>query len=157
MIAGTGNTWYDEIIKYVERGKITHIAGLLLNSTFEALGVKEGSDKYAGTWLHSPTKYKDGNDCEFITLRIKDLSVVEERARNLLGTPYSFHGCVSAGLLMKFNLKTPVDGSLTTMCAENYNIILANQLIDCNLPDFKPDFVAPQRFYDAIIGGKQNY
>ena len=155
LIFCEGNAWYSDIIKYVEHGKYTHVAGIILNSTLEAQGVCDDIDRYPGFWCHSPQKYIDGVNCKFVTVGIKNLFAAEEKARRLIGCPYSFHGDVEAGLEMMFNLQPPVDGDLTVMCSEAWDIILkAGIPVGFSLPNFKPDFVAPQRLYDAVVKGE---
>lgn len=154
LIFCSGDAWYSDIIKAVERGTYTHVAGLILGSTLEASGICGEHDRYPGVWLRTPSEYTDGAKCKFVTLQIESLAAAEEKARELLGTPYSFHGCIEAGLEMLFNLQPPVDGELTMMCSETWTRILeAAGPIGFTLPDFKADFVAPQRLYDAVIGG----
>ena len=155
LIFCEGNAWYSNIIKYAENGKYTHVAGCILGSTLEAQGVCDAIDRYPGVWLHDTNKYIDGQNCKFVTVQINDLVATEAKARELLGCPYSFHGCIEAGLEMMFNLQAPVDGERTVMCSETWDIILkAGGPVGFELPDFKPDFVAPQRLFDAVIKGE---
>lgn len=157
LIFCEGNAWYSKIIKAVEHGKYTHVAGLILNSTLEAQGVKDAGDKYPGVWLHAPDKYIDGQNCKFVTVGIESLAAAEQKARKLLGTLYAFSGCIEAGLNMEFNLKPPADGQLTMMCSETWDTILtAGVPHGFTLPTLIPDFVAPQRLYDAAIEGAIN-
>lgn len=154
IIACRGSAWYSDIIKMAEHGQYTHIAGLILDSTLESQGIKDVGDKYPGVWLHPPSKYIDGQDCKFIAVGVKNLDAMKDKAREILGTPYSFHGCIEAGLEMLFDLKPPTDGELTMMCSETWDVLLrVGEPINCTLPDFKPDFVAPQRLFDAISQG----
>lgn len=154
LIFCEGHEWYSKIISAVEHGKYTHVAGLILGSTLEAQGVCDTGDRYPGVWLHSPQKYVDGENCKFVTLQVEDLAAAEQKARELLGALYSFHGCVEAGLEMKFGLQPPADGELTVMCSETWDLILQEaKVVGVTLPEFKPDFVAPQRLFDAVIPG----
>jgi hypothetical protein len=149
-----GDAWYSKLIKEVEHGQYTHVAGLILGSTLEAQGVCDEQDRYPGVWLHSPTKYVDGVNCKFVTVKINDMNAAEEKARELLGCLYSFHGCIETGIESLFNLPLPSDGEKTVMCSEAWTrITQAGGPIGFTLPEFKADFVAPQRFYDSVIVG----
>ena len=79
---------------------------------------------------------------------------MEDLARKFLGTLYGFPDCMDAGLKMLFNIDAPTDGTKTMMCSETWDRLLtAGKPHNIVLPDFKPDFVAPQRLIDAISGG----
>jgi hypothetical protein len=155
LIFCEGGAWYSNIIKKVEHGRFTHAAGLILNSTLEAQGICDRGDRYPGVWLHSPKKYVDGQECEFVTVRMNDIAAAEEKARELIGTLYSFHGCLEAGMEMLFDVQPPSDGETTVMCSETWaRILAAGGPVGFTLPEFQPDFVAPQRLYDAVIQGR---
>lgn len=154
LIFCIGDAWYSKVIQATEHGTYTHVAGLILGSTLEAQGVRDKEDRYPGVWLHAPDKYKDGQGCRFVTVEVQDIEAAEAKARELIGAPYSFHGCIEAGLEMLFDLEPPVDGETALMCSETWDRILAaGGPVGFTLPDFKPDFVAPQRLYDAVIQG----
>ena len=83
-----------------------------------------------------------------------NLAAAEEKARELLGELSSFHGCIEAGIEMLFKLAPPADGEKTLMCSETWDRILtAGGPVGFTLPEFQPDFVAPQRLYDAVVQG----
>jgi hypothetical protein len=154
LIFCEGQAWYSDVIKLVEHGKYTHVAGLILGSTLEAQGVCDDIDRYPATWLHAPDKYVDGVNCKFVTVRVENLAAAEAKARELIGCPYSFHGCVESGMEMLFDIQPPVDGELTVMCSEAWDIILKTAgPVGFSLPEFRADFVAPQRLYNSVIVG----
>jgi hypothetical protein len=147
-----GNAWYSKIIQQVEHGYWTHVAGILLDSTLEAQGIKDPGDRYGGFWAHDIDKYKDGINCKFVNVEVYDIEAAKRKARYLLGCPYSFHDCVEEGISELFDLELPVDGELTVMCAEAWDIILRAAVPKYKiLPKYKPDFVGPMRLYNALI------
>lgn len=154
VIGCIGDAWYSKIIQKVEHGQYTHIAGIILNSTLESQGIKDKGDRYPGVWLHPPDKYIDGQNCRFFKIRVSDLRAMEDMARIFLGTLYGFPDCVDAGLKMLFNIEPPTDGTATMMCSEVWDRLLqAGKPPGITLPDYIPDFVAPQRLIDAISAG----
>jgi hypothetical protein len=149
-----GDAWYSKIIEEVDHGYWTHVAGIMFNSILESQGTCDKIDRYPGVWLHNPNKYINDNiTAKFIDVELEDIEAAEDKARELIGCPYSFHGCIEAGLMELFNLQPPIDGEKTVMCAELWDTILkSGRPKNITLPPYKPDFVAPMRLYNSIIG-----
>lgn len=156
LIACHGHAWYSKLISGVEHGEVTHIAGLILGSTLEAEGICSPGDRYPGTWLHPPDKYIDGNDCEYITVGVDSLDAIKQLiwTGGILGTPYGYSDCITAGVYRLAGIRLPADGLLTSMCSEQWTRLLrAGGPIGFTLPELQADYVDPQRLADAIRNG----
>lgn len=157
IIACHGNAWYSKIIQEVEHGPVTHIAGLILESTLEAMGVKDPGDRYPGTWLHPPDKYIDGKDCEFIKLPVENIDRGKQLiwTGGILGTLYGYPDCITAGVYRLLGIQLPADGDITAMCSEQWTRLIREMgPIGYSLPDLQADFVDPQRFVDCVRSGR---
>lgn len=128
---------------------ITHAFIFLLDSIAEAEGVKEYDDIYPGFWLHPTDKYEGDEHTKIVELDVPDIAAAQEEARRLLGTPYSYHGCLEAAAKLS-GLSLPVDGECTVMCSEAVTRILrAGGLCIC--PDNQADDVTPVMLYEDIM------
>lgn len=147
-----GTTVIDKAIQAVSGGDyadITHVFIFLLDSIAEAEGIKEYDDLYPGFWLHPLEKYNDDQHVKIIELDVPDLAAAQEETRRLLGTPYSYHGCLEAAAKLT-GLDLPVDGEFTVMCSEAVTRILrAGGLCIC--PDSLADDVTPVMLYEDLI------
>ncbi|VBB05091.1 Hypothetical protein LUCI_0297 [Lucifera butyrica] len=143
-----GDSEVDKIIQGATHGPYSHVAGIILNSTLESLGMKDRSDPYPGVWLHDPDKYRDSPDAEFIEVEIPDLMAAESEARKLIGSPYGYVDCVRGGLYDLTGVKLP--GNLLAMnCSETWTRILhAGGLKVLN--DVAPDCVTPMDLRRAV-------
>ena len=147
-----GTTIIDRAIQKVSGSEycdITHAFIFLLDSIAEAEGVKEYDDIYPGFWLHPPDKYVDDEHVKIVEMDVPNLVAAQEETRRLLGTPYSYHGCLEAAAKMS-GLDLPVDGEHTVMCSEAVTRILrAGGLCIC--PDNLADDVTPVMLYEDIM------
>ena len=147
-----GTTVIDKAIQAVSGGDyadITHAFIFLFDSIAEAEGIKEYDDIYPGFWLHPPDKYGGDQHVKFVELEVPDLAAAQEETRRLLGTPYSYHGCLEAAAKLT-GLDLPVDGECTGMCSEAVTRILrAGGLCVC--PDSLADDVTPVMLYEDLI------
>ena len=147
-----GTTIIDRAIQKVSGSEycdITHAFIFLLDSIAEAEGVKEYDDIYPGFWLHPPDKYAGDEHVKIVELDVPDLAAAQEDTRRLIGTPYSYHGCLEAAAKLS-GLDLPVDGEHTVMCSEAVTMILrAGGLCIC--PDSMADDVTPVMLYDDIM------
>ena len=147
-----GTTLLDKAIQKVSGSEycdITHAFIFLLDSIAEAEGVKEYDDIYPGFWLHPLDKYAGDEHVKVVELDIPDLAAAQEETRRLIGTPYSYHGCLEAAAKLS-GLDLPVDGEHTVMCSEAVTMILrAGGLCIC--PDSMADDVTPVMLYDDIM------
>ena len=147
-----GTTLIDQAIQAVSGGDyadITHAFIFLLDSIAEAEGIKEYDDIYPGFWLHPPDKYDGDPHVKIIELDVPDLAAAQNETRRLLGTPYSYHGCLEAAAKLT-GLDLPVDGECTVMCSEAVTRILrAGGLCVC--PDSLADDVTPVMLYEDLL------
>lgn len=147
-----GTTIIDRAIQKVSGSEycdITHAFIFLFDSIAEAEGVKEYDDIYPGFWLHPPDKYAGDEHVKIVELDVPDIAAAQEEARRLIGTPYSYHGCLEAAAQLS-GLNLPVDGEHTVMCSEAVTQILrAGGLCIC--PDNLADDVTPVMLYKDII------
>ena len=147
-----GTTIIDRAIQKVSGSEycdITHAFIFLFDSIAEAEGVKEYDDIYPGFWLHPPDKYAGDEHVKIVELDVPDIAAAQEETRRLLGTPYSYHGCLEAAAKLS-GLDLPVDGELTVMCSEAVTRILrAGGLDACSGMD--PDMVTPVMLYEDVI------
>lgn len=156
LIACKGKAWYSELIKDVEQGEITHIAGFALGGILESEGIKLYKDKYPGVWVHPEDEYVNGKDCEFITIPVYSISRMNNYifSNGIIGTPYGYPDCVTAGAYRLLGIELPTDGELTMMCSELWTRLLRIAgPVGFELPDLKADFIDPQRLYDSIKKG----
>ena len=147
-----GTTIIDRAIQKVSGSEycdITHAFIFLFDSIAEAEGVKEYDDIYPGFWLHPPDKYAGDEHVKIVELDVPDLAAAQEGARRLLGTPYSYHGCLEAEAKLS-GLALPVDGEHTVMCSEAVTRILRASGL-CICPDNLADDVTPVMLYEDIM------
>jgi hypothetical protein len=144
-----GDSRVDKLIEDVSGGDVSHVACLLFDSVYEATGMKEESDLYPGTWLHNPTKYDSNPDARFIEIEIPDMAALKGEARNLLGTPYAYGGCIKTGIYDLSGIELP-DCALTTHCSETITRLLRSGGVNI-LPDIEPGCIDPSRLYKAVI------
>jgi len=147
-----GDTLLDRAIQKISGGdyaNITHAFIFLLDSVAEAEGVKEYSDHYPGFWLHPVDKYQGNLNVKVLGIDLPDVSAAEDEVRKLLGTPYSYHGCLEAAAkLVGFDL--PADGERTVMCSEAITRILrAGGLPVC--PGYQADMVTPVMLWEDLV------
>lgn len=147
-----GTTLIDRAIQKISGGDyadITHTFIFLFDSIAEAEGVKEYDDVYPGFWLHPPDKYDGDEHTKIVEVDVPDLAAAQEEARRLIGTPYSYHGCLEAAAKLS-GLDLPVDGECTVMCSEAVTHILrAGGLCIC--PDNRADDVTPVMLYEDLL------
>ena len=147
-----GTTIIDRAIQKVSGSEycdITHAFIFLLDSIAEAEGVKEYDDIYPGFWLHPSDKYAGDEHVKIVELDVPDLAAAQAETRRLLGTPYSYHGCLEAAAKLS-GLDLPVDGEHTVMCSEAVTRILrAGGLCIC--PDNIADDVTPVMLYEDLL------
>lgn len=147
-----GTTLLDQAIQKISGGDyvdITHAFVFLLDSIAEAEGVKEYDDLYPGFWLHPPDKYDGDEHTKIVELDVPDLAAAQAETRRLLGTPYSYHGCLEAAAELA-GIDLPADGELTVMCSEAVTRILrAGGLCIC--PDNQADDVTPVMLYEDVM------
>lgn len=147
-----GNSLLDRAIQKISGGDyadVTHAFIFLFSSIAEAEGVKEYFDPYPGFWLHPSNKYQDSLHVKVLEIDLPDILAAESEARKLLGTPYSYHGCLEAAAeLVGFDL--PTDGDQTVMCSEAITRILrAGGLPVC--PVYKADMVTPVMLWEDLV------
>ena len=148
-----GTTAIDRAIQAVSGSEycdITHAFIYLFGGIVEAEGVKEFSDKYPGVWLHPPNKYQPSNEhVKIVEVNLPDIKDAKAKACALLGTPYSYHGCLEAAAELA-GIELPVDGSHTVMCSEAVTMIIrAGGLYACS--GIEPDYVTPVMLYNDLI------
>lgn len=147
-----GDTIIDKAIQKISGGDyadITHAFIYLFDSICEAEGIKEYDDKYPGVWLHPLDKYAGDTHVRLIDLEVPDVEAAKAEARKLLGTPYSYHGCLEVAAKLT-GIDLPTDGALTVMCSETVTRILrAGGLSIC--PEEQADNVTPVMLYEDII------
>ena len=112
-----GDTTIDKFITDVTGGNKSHVAGLIFDSIYESTGMAEEYDPYPGVWLHSPDKYKNNQQAEFIDVAIPDIGALKEKARKLLGTPYGYIDCLKGGVFDLLGIELP-DTTWTMDCSE---------------------------------------
>lgn len=94
-----GTTVIDKAIQVISGSEycdVTHAFIFLLDSIAEAEGVKEYDDIYPGFWLHPPDKYVGDEHTKVVEMDVPDIAAAQAETRRLLGTPYSYHGCLEA-------------------------------------------------------------
>ena len=147
-----GTTLIDKAIQKISGGDyadITHAFIYLLDSIAEAEGVKEYDDIYPGFWLHPPDKYAGDTHVRLIDLDVPDIEAAKAEARKLIGTPYSYHGCLEAAANLT-GIDLPTDGERTVMCSEAVTRILrAGGLDACS--GIEPDMVTPVMLYEDLM------
>jgi hypothetical protein len=148
-----GNTWIDKAIQTAsgsEYCNVTHAFIYVLDSVLEARGVKESADKYPGVWLHNPSKFSDDDTVKIIDVDVPDEEAAVQKARELIGTPYSYTDCIEAAL-NEVGVTLPTDGETTVMCSETVTMILrAGGVEVCG--DTPADLVTPVMLYEALRG-----
>ena len=148
-----GNTWIDKAIQCAsgsEYCNVTHAFIYVLDSVLEARGVKESADKYPGVWLHNPSKFSDDDTVKTIDVDVPDEESAMQKARELIGTPYSYTDCAEAALAL-VGVTLPTDGEATVMCSETVTMILrAGGVEVCG--DTPADLVTPVMLYEALKG-----
>lgn len=112
-----GDAPVDKFITKFTGGRFSHVAALVLGSTFESTGIKEPIDPYPGVWLHDPNKYVGNPNVVFVDVEVPDLAAGEAEVRKLLGTPYSYIACVKGGLHDILGIDLP-DTDFSMDCSE---------------------------------------
>jgi len=140
-----GDSKVDKIITGVTGGTKSHVAGILFDSVYESLGMKDEGDLYPGVWMHDPSKYINNPDVEFITLEVPDIKALEAEARNLLGTPYGYTDCVRTG---SFGTVIP-DNAYTMDCSETWTRLLRAGKLDI-LPGVPAGCISPVKLYEGV-------
>ena len=147
-----GDSLLDRAIQKISGGDyadVTHAFIVLFSSIAEAEGVKEYSDPYPGFWLHPPDKYQNSLHVKVLEIDLPDIPAAECEARQLLGTPYSYHGCLEAAAKL-VGLDLPTDGERTVMCSEAITRILrAGGLPVC--PGYQADMVTPVMLWEDLV------
>ena len=147
-----GTTVIDKAIQVISGSEycdVTHAFIFLLDSIAEAEGVKEYDDIYPGFWLHPPDKYAGDDHTKVVEMDVPDIAAAQAETRRLLGTPYSYHGCLEAAAKLS-GMDLPVDGEHTVMCSEAVTRILrAGGLRIC--PDSLADDVTPVMLYGDLL------
>lgn len=147
-----GNTMLDRAIQKISGGDyvdVTHAFIYLFGGIIEAEGVKQYTDRYPGVWLHPADKYDGDEHAKTIEIDVPDIQAARRKAMELIGTPYSYHGCLEAAAELA-GLDMPADGDLTVMCSETVTIILrAGGLDACS--GTKPDMVTPVMLYNDLL------
>ena len=152
-----GTTLLDQAIQKISGGDyvdITHAFIYLFGGIVEAEGVKEYADRYPGVWLHPADKYDGDEHAKTIEIDVPDIQTTRRKAMELIGTPYSYHGCLEAAAELA-GLDLPADGELTVMCSEAVTRILrAGGLDACS--GTESDMVTPVMLYEDLLqrGGK---
>ncbi|WP_094607718.1 hypothetical protein SPSIL_009200 [Sporomusa silvacetica DSM 10669] len=147
-----GDSEIDKFIEHFSNGEdvnISHAAMLLLNSTLESTGVKEGNDPYPGVWPHDPAKYVDNPYAKFIEIEVPNLTAGEAEARKLIGTPYGPGDCFRAGVYEMFGWKIP-DNAFTMDCSEMDARVVRAMEVPV-LPELEPGQIAPARLFRSIM------
>ena len=146
-----GTSTIDKAIQSISGGDyagVTHAFIYLFDSVLEAEGIKHETDKYPGVWLHSPTFYDGNEHAKFINVDVPDMDGASNVARKLLGTPYSYHGCLEAAANLA-GVDLPTDGELTVMCSETVTRILRAGGVEIPVDD-NADMVTPIQLYEAL-------
>ncbi len=146
-----GDSVIDKAIQSISGGDyadVTHTFIYLFGSVLEAEGIKHETDTYPGVWLHSPTYYDNNPHAKFIEVEVPNIDGAEEEARKLIGTPYSYHGCLEAAAKMA-GLSLPTDGEFTVMCSETVTRILRAGGVDV-LGDISADTITPIQLYETL-------
>lgn len=133
MVFVGGDSWLDKEIETVSEGDVSHAAGILFDSTYEAIGLKEETDKYPGVWLHRLNKYNGNPYAKFIEVEIPDIEGLKDEARKLLGTLYGYMNCGRTAVYDLTGIQIP-DNSLTVMCSETWTRLLRGGKVNV-LPD----------------------
>jgi hypothetical protein len=138
------------IIRKVTRGKFSHVAGLMFNSTLEAYGWKLEDDPYPGVWLHSPWRYslRDPN-VVFVDVEIPDIKGAEFEARRLIGAPYGYIDLLAAGIYNLFRIDLRTSGRHISICSEVWVRILRAGGVEV-LPGVEADAIAPMDLYRTL-------
>lgn len=147
-----GTTIIDKAIQKISGGDyadITHAFIYLFGCIVEAEGVKEYTDKYPGVWLHPAEKYENDEHAKIIEIDVPNIKAARAKACDLMGTPYSYHGCLEAAAELA-GLELPVDGEFTVMCSETVTIILRAAGLDvCS--GTAADMVTPVMLYEDLL------
>ena len=147
-----GTTLIDQAIQKISGGDyadITHAFIYLFGGIVEAEGVKEYTDRYPGVWLHPAEKYENDEHVKVLGIDVPDIRAARRKAMELIGTPYSYHGCLEAAAELA-GLDLPADGELTVMCSETVTIILRAAGLDvCS--GMEPDMVTPVMLYEDLL------
>lgn len=93
-----GDSRVDKLLTGITGGDKSHVAAYLFDGWLESTGIKEEYDPYPGVWLHSPDKYKNHPNAEFVEIDIPNMQALQEEARRLLGTPYGYSDCIRTGI-----------------------------------------------------------
>ena len=144
-----GDSTVDRVIEKVSNGDVSHAACILFDSVYESTGLKEEDDPYPGVWLHNPHKYGKNPDAKFIRIPIPDKKGLNKMARSLLGTPYSYVGCLKTGIFDILGIDMP-DTDYTMHCSETITRLLRAGGVNV-LPGVEPSSIDPSRLYKAIL------
>jgi len=143
-----GDSKVDKLITGVTGGTKSHVAGLILDGTYESLGVKDGSDLYPGVWLHSPQKYLNNSDAEFVEIEVPNLDALKAEARRLLGRPYGYTDCIRTGIYEIFGIAVD-DNDYVMDCSETWTRLLRAGGLDI-LPTIQPGCISPAKLYEGV-------
>jgi hypothetical protein len=147
-----GDSTVDRVIEKVSGGDVSHVACLLFDSVYESTGLKEEEDPYPGVWLHNPHKYCKNPYAKFIRINVPDKEGLNKMARRLLGTPYSYAGCIKTGIFDILGIDLP-DTDYTMHCSETITRLLRSGGVNV-LPEVEPSSIDPSRLYKAILSIK---
>ena len=169
FVKGDNRFTVDRLISNVTQGDYVHVAIKFKWGIVESLGVPEPGCILPGVRVSPLDKYDNAN-VHTINIRLSDPPAAEQMAKSLIGTLYSYIGCIEGGLYNRFGIQihgcistilnwiirqiaklpVPIDtGNWTMNCSETVARILKAGGLDV-LPGVDADCITPMDLYQSL-------